>query len=406
MKHRLARFLISLGVVFLAAGSVHAQDDKPLGPGWLSLDGSVGLLDNKIADGKGSLEKALGLTMGGFLDTSYTWSSNHPSRPNDISGRYFDKDHNRVVFNNFHLFVEKPEKDWGVGFRISGDFGRTGELLREATLWGKSLTSEPSAELREAYLTTTIPVGEGIGVKGGLFVTTLGTEILPNPGAYNDNISRSFLFNFAIPLRHVGVLFSYPLLKTLSLNAGLVTGWDNPRDNNRQPSGLGGFSFTPMDEFSLVSNFIYGPEQTSNTGNQRFTMSHVATIKPFDPLALIVEYSYGREDRASLGGTRDALWHGLAGIASYGWTDRFTTALRGEVFRDKDGARLAGNFAGTHADQTVAEVTLTGSYKFTKMLLGRVEFRQDWADEAFYKKAASRADKNQTTLAAQVIYTF
>jgi hypothetical protein len=406
MKYRLTKFLITCGVVFLAGGSVHAQDDKPLGPGWLSLDGSVGLLDNKIAEGKGSLEKALGLTMGGFLDSSYTWSSNHPKRPGDISGRYFDKDHNEVVFNNFHLFVEKPEKDWGVGFRISGDFGRTGELLREATLWGKTLTKEPSAELREAYLTTTIPLGAGIGVKGGLFVTTLGTEILPNPGAYNDNISRSFLFNFAIPLRHLGMLFTYPVLKTLSVNAGVVTGWDNPRDNNRQPSGLAGFSFTPADQFSLVSNFIYGPEQRHRTGNQRFTMSHVATIKPIDPLALIVEYSYGHEEKASLGGTRDATWHGLAGIASYGWTDRFTTALRGEVFRDKDGARLGGNFAGTHADQTVAEVTLTGSYKFTKMLLGRVELRQDWADEAFYKKAASRADKNQTTLAAQLIYGF
>lgn len=406
MKQRWTRFLVSLGVVFLAAGTLQAQDDKPLGPGWLSLDGSVGLLDGKIAEGKGAVEKSLGITMGGFLDTSYTWSSNHPKRPGDISGRYFDKDNNEVVFNYFHLFIEKPEKDWGVGFRISGDFGRSGELLREATLWGKTFHKEPSAELRESYLTTTIPLGEGIGVKGGLFVTTLGTEILPNPGAYNDNMSRSFLFNYGIPLRHLGVLLSYPILKTLSVNGGLVTGWDDPRDNNKQPSGLWGFSFTPMDQFALVSNFIYGPEQFHNNGNQRFTMSHVATIKPFDPLALIAEFTYGHEENASLGGTRDATWYGFAGIASYGWTDRFTTALRGEVFRDRDGARLGGNFKGTHADQTLGEITLTGSYKFTKMLLGRVEFRQDWANTGYYKKGASRADSNQTTLAGQLIYAF
>jgi hypothetical protein len=406
MKQRLARFALSFTLIFLAAGTLHGQDDKPLGPGWLSLDGSVGLLDSSIADGKGALEKAVGLNMGGFLDTSYTWSSNKPRSPANISGRYFDKDHDKFVFNYLHLYVEKPEKDWGVGFRLSGDFGRGGELLREATLWGNTLRPEPSAELREAYLTTTIPVGAGIGVKGGLFVTTLGTEILPNPGAYNDNISRSFLFNFAIPLRHLGMLFTYPVLKTLSINAGLVTGWDNPKDNNKQPSGLGGFSFTPSDQFALVSSFIYGPEQFRNNGNQRFTMSHVATIKPFDPLALILEYSYGHEEQASLGGTRDARWYGLAGIVSYGWTDRFSTALRGEFFKDSDGARLAGNFAGTHAEQTLAEITLTGSYKFTKMLLGRIEVRQDWADEAFFKKGSSRADKNQTTLAAQLIYAF
>ncbi|HET9296189.1 MAG TPA: outer membrane beta-barrel protein [Candidatus Binatia bacterium] len=400
-----------LGLVFTAAIAAFelpaAQtQDKPLSPGWLSLDNSVGLLDKNIADGKSAIEGALGIGISGFLDTSYQWSSNHPKNPRNISGRYFDKDYNKLVFNYFHAAVEKPEKDWGVGFRLSGDFGRGGELLREATLWGKSFHDEPSAEVREAYLTTTIPIGEGIGVKGGLFVTTLGTEILPNPGAYNDNISRSFLFNYAIPLRHLGVLFSYPIVKTFSVNAGVVTGWDNPRDNNQQPSFMAGLGFTPTEQFALASNFIYGSEQRSNNGDQRFTMSHVATLKPFDPLALILEYTYGREENASLGGTRDAVWQGVAGIASYGWTDRFTTAVRGEFFNDRDGARLGGNFTGTHANNSVAEVTLTGAYKFTKMFLGRVEVRQDWSDETFYRKGASSADKNQTTLAGQLIYTF
>lgn len=400
-----------LGLVFTAAIAAFelpaAQtQDKPLSPAWLSLDNSVGLLDKNIADGKSAIEGALGIGISGFLDTSYQWSSNHPKNPRNISGRYFDKDYNKLVFNYFHAAVEKPEKDWGVGFRLSGDFGRGGELLREATLWGKSFHDEPSAEVREAYLTTTIPIGEGIGVKGGLFVTTLGTEILPNPGAYNDNISRSFLFNYAIPLRHLGVLFSYPIVKTFSVNAGVVTGWDNPRDNNQQPSFMAGLGFTPTEQFALASNFIYGSEQRSNNGDQRFTMSHVATLKPFDPLALILEYTYGREENASLGGTRDAVWQGVAGIASYGWTDRFTTAVRGEFFNDRDGARLGGNFTGTHANNSVAEVTLTGAYKFTKMFLGRVEVRQDWSDETFYRKGASSADKNQTTLAGQLIYTF
>ena len=405
MKKGLLGLIVTVAIAGFELPPVQAQD-KPLGPGWLSLDNSVGLLDKNIADGKSAIEGALGIGISGFLDTSYQWSSNHPKNPRNISGRYFDKDYNKLVFNYFHVAVEKPEKDWGIGFRLSGDFGRGGELLREATLWGKNFHDEPSAEVREAYLTTTIPIGAGISVKGGLFVTTLGTEILPNPGAYNDNISRSFLFNYAIPLRHVGALFSYPILKTLSVNAGVVTGWDNPRDNNRQPSFMAGLGFTPTEQFALASNFIYGPEQRSNNSDQRFTMSHVATFKPFDPLALILEYAYGREENASLGGTRDAVWQGVAGIASYGWTDRFTTALRGEFFNDRDGARLGGNFAGTHAKNSVAEATLTSSYKFTKMLLGRVEVRQDWSDEAFFKKGASSADKNQTTLAGQLIYTF
>jgi hypothetical protein len=392
--------------------------EKPLGPGWLSLDGTVGVMDSKIADGKTALQNALfGINISGFLDTSWTFSTNHPGSrfDRDISGRYFDQDHNDVVFNAFNITLDKPEKDWGVGFHLGADFGRAGELLREATFYGVNKFKgagnggEPSIELREAFMTTTVPLGEGIGVKGGLFVTPLGTEILPNPGAYNDNISRSFLFNFGIPLRHLGVLFSYPLLKILTVSAGPVTGWDDPHDNNNAPSALWGVSFTPVDMFSLASNFIYGPEQRGHVGRKRFTMSHVATIKPFDPLSLSVEYTYGHEDKVT-SSLRDTSWQGLATIASYGWTDRFTTALRAEFFKDADGARTIGSGlfgTSTPRDVDLGELTLTGAYKFTKMLVGRAEVRQDWASKNVFAVGNSgRADKSQTTLAMQVIYTY
>ena len=412
MKRVLLGLALLLGSAFMTVGSVYAaEEEKPLGPGWLSLDSSVGILDNSIARGKGGLQNALGINIDGYLDAGYTWASTHPRDPANIRLRYFDKDHNKIVFNDFHIALDKPEKDWGVGFHISGDLGRTGELLREATFWGKSLHHEPSAELREAYLTTTLPIGEGLAIKGGLFVTTLGTEILPNPGAYNDNISRSFLFNLAIPLRHLGVMFSYPVLKILNVSAGIVTGWDDPRDNNHTPSFLGGITLTPTDTVSFVSNIIAGEEPTftgpnPNRNSARVTWSNVLTVKAFDPLAMSLEYTYGRQNKGSFGGTRDATWQGVAGIASYGWTDRFTTALRAEVFNDRDGARTLGNVAQTHANVTVAEATLTGSYKFTKMLLGRAELRQDWGNTRVFKRSANNGDKDQTTLAMQLIYTY
>jgi len=396
-----------IACLVLTSGSVNAaEEEKPLAPGWLSLDSTVGLMDKAIANGKGAVEGALGIGISGYLDTSYTWSSNHPHSPANISGRYFDKDHNKVVFNDFHIAVDKPEKDWGVGFHISGDFGRTGELLREATYWGgrnrfpAAFRDEPSAELREAFVTTTIPVGEGIGVKGGLMVTPLGTEILPNPGAYNDNISRSFLFNLAIPLRHLGVMASYPLLKILTVQGGVFTGWDDPHDNNNQPSFHVGATLTPTDWITFVSNFLTGPEQWHRNGPKRHVLANVLTVKPIDPLALSLEYDYGHEASITASG-RDGTWQGWAGNASYSWTDRFTTALRGEVFKDSDGVRT-----GVGRDVTLGEITFTSSYKFTKMLIGRAEVRQDWADKSVFQKRATGADKNQTTLAMQLIYTY
>ena len=408
---------LALVLIFLAFKPAYADEPKPLGPGWLSLDGSVGLLDKKIEEGKGSIEKALGISISGFFDASYTWSSNHPGSGvnHNISGRYFDRDHNKVVFNNFNLTLDKPEKDWGVGFHVVADFGRTGELLREATLWSSKLHQEPSAELREAFITFTIPVGEGLQFKGGKFVTPLGTEILPAPGAYNDNISRSFAFNFGVPLTHTGGLFTYPFAKTFSASAGLVTGWDNPSDNNNAPSFLGGVNFTPVDAFALASNIIIGREWTApgiglpiHNGGTRVTWSNVATIKPMDPLTVYLEYTLGHEQKAPTPTVpKNAWWHGLAGIASYNWTDRFNTALRGEVFWDNDAARTGG-FAATSpvTSVTLGEITLTGAYKFTAKLFGRVEVRQDWANKSVFAKGSGSADKSQTTVAVQAIYEF
>jgi hypothetical protein len=126
----------------------------------------------------------------------------------------------------------------------------------------------------------------------------------------------------------------------------------------------------------------------------------VATIKPIDPLTLYLEYTYGHEEKVTPS-LRDGTWQGLAGIASYNWTERFNTALRGEVFRDADGVRT-----GAGRDLTLGEITLTGSYKFTAKLLGRVEFRQDWSDKGFYQRGATTFDSNQQTLGLQAIYTF
>jgi putative OmpL-like beta-barrel porin-2 len=411
MKRRIVGLALLAGMIALNGQNVRADEDKPLAAGVLSLDSSVGVVDTAIANGKGAVEKALGINISGFLDTSYTWSSNHPGNPREISGRYFDQDNNKVEFNNFHLAVEKPEKDWGVGFRISGDFGRTGELLHEATQWtanGPKFCCSSSAEVQEAYLTTTIPVGEGIAVKGGLFVTPLGTEILNTPGAYNDNISRSFAFNYGIPIRHLGTLFSYPFAKTVTASVGLVTGWDDPHDNNGAPSGIVGVNYTPSDAFGLASNLLFGPEQRHNSGRMRVTWSNVATIKPMDPLAISLEYTLGGETKAPTPtGTQDAYWHALAAIGSWSWTDRFTTALRGEVFFDNQAARTFG-LAATSPEHnaTLGELTLTSSYKFTKMFMGRAEVRQDFANHGVYKVGKTGADSQQTTIAMQLIYTF
>jgi len=127
-----------------------------------------------------------------------------------------------------------------------------------------------------------------------------------------------------------------------------------------------------------------------------------------DPLIILFEYTLGHEKNAPTPtGKQDAWWHSIAGIASYGWTDRFTTAARAEAFIDSQAARTGGFAAtGPVSHVNLGEITLTAAYKFTAKLLGRAEIRQDWADKRVFLRGNTAADKAQTTLALQAIYGF
>lgn len=415
MREKIVKVGLFLAVLFWVQGPVYAQDAKGLAPGWFSLDSTVGVVDKKIEEGKSAVEKALfGIKISGFWDVSYHYSFNNPiNGADDITGRAFQQDHNEINLDSFKLVVEKDEKDWGVGFRIDANFGRTAEFLREATLWGSKFQTpgvnggEPSVELQQAFLTTTIPLGKGIQVTGGKFVTLHGAEVIESKD--NPNISYSFPFYFAIPLTHTGVRGKYVFTDMIDLTLGVNTGWDNPRDNNNQPSYEGRLGFTFSDKYTLAVAWMAGPEWLTGDarnnqprdriGRNRALLDVVAIAKPTSQLTFIFNYDYGTEDQVPVGdGRRDTHWNGLAAYAIYGWTDRFSTAVRGDYISDSTGSRvLHGRLWG---------LTLTPAYKFTEKLIGRAEYRHEWSSRNFFSKGRTATDKDQGIFALQATYAF
>jgi len=85
--------------------------------------------------------------------------------------------------------------------------------------------------------------------------------------------------------------------------------------------------------------------------------------------------------------------------------------VRGEWFGDPDGARVP-RFSNSKTDTNLGEFTFTGAYKFTKMLLGRIELRQDFADGNIFGvgdtsgRTNNPSNKSQTTFAMQLLYQF
>lgn len=194
-------------------------------------------------------------------------------------------------------------------------------------------------DLQEAYVSFLLPLGDGLIVKGGKFVTLLGYEVIESPN--NLNFSRGYLFALAIPLTHTGGLLSYTFGEQFSVTAGVVLGWDNSRDNNDAVSYTGQFAFTPVKDLTANLNWIVGPEQTDNKANQRAVVNYTGIKNT--TLGLNVDYGF-EQDEAFLRslGTRqnnDATWWGIAGYGAYDFTEWFRLALRQEFFRDADGAR-------------------------------------------------------------------
>jgi hypothetical protein len=177
-------------------------------------------------------------------------------------------------------------------------------------------------------------------------------------------------------------------------------------------SVMGQIAFTGVKDVTTALNFITGPEQFDKKTNPRTVLDLTATYTGIKNLTLGVNVDYGWEiDEPSLAGTRssstNAVWWGYAGYVAYDWTEKLRTALRGEYFRDADGARLLAVRPG--APVSLWELTATVQYKIWRGLVGRVEYRHDQADEKVFKirtPGLVPTGKSQDTITLALYYSF
>jgi hypothetical protein len=323
-------------------------------------------------------------TLFAYIENSYVWNLGNTGRGDVNELRLYDFDAG-YTFNVAEFSIKKdPSERHPFGYGLVLTAGLDSQKNHAVGIFRDGDDAFPfrnteKFDLQEAYGSYKLPLGTGLTLKAGKFVTLLGYEVIEAPN--NLNFSRSFLFSFAIPLTHVGALLSYAPTDWMTLTAGPVVGWDVAEDNNSSMSVMGQIALTPMKDLVTSVNVITGPEQNLKDGRNRTVIDLVATYTGIPKLTLGLNVDYGWEDReASLvaAATRtdsDASWWGYAVYAAYDWTDRFRTALRGEYFADPDGARTAARGAGGKVN--LWEITATAQYKIWRGLLGRLEYRHD-----------------------------
>jgi hypothetical protein len=388
-------------------------DAKPV-----TIGEHVGLVEKDIGDIKKNLSDNLGIAVHAMVDAGYEHNFNQ-SLNNVNVFRAWDQNGFQLTQGNLHI-----ERDGTVGFVTDLNFGQVANAISSVTSFSNTAKVGPQwFDPTQFYLTYTAPLGSGLNISAGRFVTLLGAEVIPTYNNQNFNESRGLLFNLGEPLTHTGIRASYTFNDYVAFTGGLNNGWDDPAGNsNGGPNYEGELTLNNKDKsISLVVNGIWGPNiqpAIPSITNPQRSNSNLGAIDPiftwkpsFIPnLTLQTEYLYASQEGRVING-HSATWQGAAQYIVYDWTPSLETATRGEIFDDQDGARTTGT------GQTVWEITQTLSYKIPEVtgLVARLEYRHDNSSENVFTnnhKIDPATGTNfhlwhgQDTLAANFIYAF
>jgi len=394
-----------------------------------------------------------GITLSGYVDVSYT--EQFGGRGTGFGsaqavGHQFDVNNNNFNVNAVKIALEKalPDKnEWAAGFRIDTIYGADARFLSDSgfnsgfatgSFRGNSgtgtidQTSASGLALEQALVKFRIPVGNGLDIYAGKFVTFLGYEVIESPA--NLNFSRGLLFTNAIPLTHTGVYADYKFNDTLEAKFGVVDGWNNsissPVGNfgagsttdaaNDYPFGgkaiTGQLNITaPGKNANICQSFIYSPSGEPSNGNAGFGGADNGPVAVYDiwgnwnptfvkdsalTLGFNVDFGYNgatgtpsstqTTSSSALGaigaqpgvatapgvGLGDSqTWWGTALYASYKVNKVLTLSARGEYLHSDAGFNT--KFGASQQSNDDFSETLTASFAIWDNLLTRAEYRYD-----------------------------
>jgi len=322
--------------------------------------------------------------IGGFVDSYYSLNT---ARPASHTNRYRNFDLTAEEFVLSEAQVDIQRRPSPIGFHIALNTGATSDIIHA----GNSSTMNL---LMQGFVSLLVPIGKGLLVDAGKFVTHMGFETISAKDNYN--YSRSFLFAWAIPYYHVGMRVAYPLLERLTLGASISNGWNAAASSNRKTFG-GTLTYTPFQQLSLAANWIGGPGEPDSIGSGfRQIAELVPVLQISEALTLAGDLIYGTEQSPG----QPTHWKGAALYARYAFTDNAAITARGEIYDDPYGFT-------TGVIQRLEEITLTYEQKILQNLLLRFEYRHDRSNASVFDGSGGEATQSQqNTFAVSGIVTF
>lgn len=417
MKMRLNKMLtvgVCVATALLASASRVRADDQQLLDKIKQLEQRVSELEGKSTQVvmQASIPTKtldfLGQTeISGFVSSSFFHNFNDDNA-NGIRNQGFVNKRDAFAINKFKLALEKPvtasPDKWAAGYRadlIAGEDAST--TLNAASVVGGLGNAGSALNLEQAFVVFNVPVGNGLLVKMGKFVTLMGLEVIEETA--NPNWTVGNQFQWVEPFTQTGLLLQYQWTPKIDTEFVVYNGWDQVTDKtgtlgNNARSFMGRVGLTLSESTSLGLIGYGGPEQTGVTGNWRAGGEALLTQKFGSKTTTYVQLDYGHED--NVGAVVNGEWYAGGVWVVYQACDKLGLALRGDYLKDRGSVRTGFDPTGN------TELTsLTATVNFTPIanLQIRPEVRYDHASEYIFTDGAG-TKKDQFTIGVGIAYLY
>ena len=327
----------------------------------------------------------------GSVDGYYGLDFEHPS-DRQAGLRVFDNYQNQFSLNLAELVINRaPDKDTPLGYNLTLGYGNAIHVVNSLEPGGENFAQN----VEQAYLSYLAPVGKGLQIDFGKFVTPAGAEVIES--APDWNYSRSVLFGYAIPFYHFGLRAAYTFNPKVTLTGYLVNGWNNIVAVNTGKTYGFSLALAPSSKVSITQNYLGGPQTPGTNSHWRNLSDTVVQLNVTKKLALLENFDYGSGDM--IPGVNSVQWKGIATYAKYAFNDQYSLGVRYEYYDDRDGFT-------TGTAQHINEYTITLQRTFARALISRLEFRRDMSNVPFFPRGVADLTKNQNTLELGLMYVF
>lgn len=411
-----------------------------------------GLLQSQMTQHNmgGSQMESYGIRIHGYAEAGFNYNVKDPPSGDNGWGRLFDDRSQDLKLNQISLTVQRdalvsPDR-FDSGFLVQGIFGADARFTQAngTNFYGPGYANrhaftffnqagvptnfiqfrhfpgqpdpENQIDFLQFYGTFNLPVGNGLLLTAGKFITPWGYEKI-DP-TQNGFYSHSWMFSLSQPKTLTGLTGRYQIDEQWGVMGGVVVGWDQAfEDNNDFPSLVAQVTYDPSKELHTAFSLIVGPEQESNRSDYRWLLDATVNYRIDNNFTVGAEAMGGYEPDSGTSFIRpvagankfqavtgdDSTWNAIAGYVDYRYDEAgmYIGHFRAEAFNDGDGARLL-------ATQVYS---LTGALSIRpwvndevgKNFVIRPEIRYDYAEREVFDGNSS---KWQITIGGDLVFSF